>query len=52
MMRVLPRLPVAIQHGLSSFVRAPARALKSVDLNRYESPAQESPRPSRKPLQQ
>jgi len=35
-MRVLPRLPATIQRGLSSFVRAPARALESVDLNRYE----------------
>jgi 2-polyprenyl-6-methoxyphenol hydroxylase-like FAD-dependent oxidoreductase len=37
MMRVLPRLPATIQRGLSSFVRAPARALQSVDLQRYES---------------
>ena len=36
MMRVLPRLPATIQRGLSSFVRAPARALESVDLTRYE----------------
>ena len=35
-MQVLPRLPATIQRGLSSFVRAPARALESVDLNRYQ----------------
>ena len=37
LMRVLPRLPAPIQRGLSSFVRTPARALNSVDLNRYKS---------------
>jgi 2-polyprenyl-6-methoxyphenol hydroxylase-like FAD-dependent oxidoreductase len=37
MMRVLPRLPATMQRGLSSFVRAPARALESVDLTRYQS---------------
>lgn len=39
LMRVLPRLPATIQRGLSSFVRAPARALESVDLKRYEPAA-------------
>jgi 2-polyprenyl-6-methoxyphenol hydroxylase-like FAD-dependent oxidoreductase len=34
-MRVLPHLPATVQRGLSSFVRAPARALASVDMNRY-----------------
>ena len=44
-MRVLPRLPATIQRGLSSFVRAPARALESVDLSRYELAAAASEKP-------
>jgi hypothetical protein len=42
-MRVLPRLPVTVQRGLSSFVRAPARALDSVDLGRYRPPSPPAP---------
>jgi 2-polyprenyl-6-methoxyphenol hydroxylase-like FAD-dependent oxidoreductase len=46
LMRVLPRRPAPVQRGLSSFVRAPARALRSVDLSRYEPAAAACEKPT------